>query len=182
MSERRIRSPWLVGLTVVVACASGGEQSEQRTASPVTDAEIAGIVVAANTIDAEAGDIAARRAASAEVRAFGQTMATDHRAVNEQARALVAKLGVVPVASALSEKLQSDAATFQAELAKESGGDFDRSYIAHEVVYHRAVIDALDQLLIPSARNAELKQTLIAVRPAFVAHLRHAEHLEQSLR
>lgn len=182
MSKMRFRFAWMVALAVVAACATGGEQTNQPSAPPLTDAEIAGIVVAANTIDADAGDVAAARATSNEVRAFARTMGTDHRAVNAQAATLVAKLGVVPVASAVSEKLQSDAAAFQAELARQSGVDFDRSYIAHEVVYHRAVIDALDQLLIPSARNAELKQTLIAVRPAFVAHLRHAEHLQQSLR
>ena len=62
--------------------------------------------------------------------------------------------------------------------ARERAADaFDRAYIAHEVDYHKAVIAAVDQLLIPTAANAELKQTLISVRPALVAHLEHAEHL-----
>jgi putative membrane protein len=182
MSRIGFRASCVVSLAVVAGCATGGEPASQPAAPPLTDAEIAGIVVAANTIDAAAGDIAAARATSTEVRAFAKTMGTDHRAVNAQAAALVARLGVVPVASAVSEQLHSDAAAFQAQLSNQSGVDFDRSYIAREVVYHRAVIDALDQLLIPSARNAELKQTLISVRPAFVAHLRHAEHLQQSLR
>ena len=56
-----------------------------------------------------------------------------------------------------------------------------RSYIANEVAYHRTVLDALDTLLVPNATNAELKETLTGVRPAFEAHLRHAESLQQSL-
>src|SRR5687768_15192195 len=93
MSKMRFRSACLIALAVVAGCVSSGEQTNQPSAPPLTDAEIAGIVVAANTIDAEAGDIAAARATSTEVRAFARTMATDHRAVNAQAAALVARLG-----------------------------------------------------------------------------------------
>jgi putative membrane protein len=44
------------------------------------------------------------------------------------------------------------------------------------------VIDALDKTLIPSAANAELKALLVKVRPAFVAHLEHARHLQAELK
>jgi putative membrane protein len=50
------------------------------------------------------------------------------------------------------------------------------------VTYHQAVIDALDKTLIPNAKNAELKDTLVKVRPAFVAHLEHAKHIQASLK
>ena len=173
----------LILALAAIGCSAGPERvPPQATAPAVTDAEIAAIVVMANTIDAEAGDLAVARASSEDVRAFAKTMATDHRAVNAQAGELVTRLGVVPETNAVSERLKAEAATVQAELSKKSGADFDRAYIAREVAYHRAVIEAVDQMLIPSARNAELKQTLISVRPAFVAHLRHAEQLQQSLK
>jgi putative membrane protein len=35
--------------------------------------------------------------------------------------------------------------------------------------------------LIPDAQNAELKALLVKVRPAFVAHLEHARHLQSAL-
>ena len=43
------------------------------------------------------------------------------------------------------------------------------------------MIDALDKTLIPGASNAELKALLVKVRPAFVAHLDHAKHLQAQL-
>ena len=43
------------------------------------------------------------------------------------------------------------------------------------------MLDAVDKTLIPSAQNAELKSLLVAVRPAFVAHLEHAKMLQASL-
>lgn len=147
-----------------------------------TDEEIAGIVVAANAIDAELGDLAAARAVNAEVREFGKTMSRDHRAVNAQAAALVERLGVTPVESEISRSLRADAAAFRADLEKKTGLEFDRAYVAHEVAYHQAVIDAVDQVLLPNAQNGELKQTIASVRPALAAHLEHARQLAGKLK
>ena len=62
-----------------------------------------------------------------------------------------------------------------------SGAAFDRAYVDHEVAYHQAVLDAMDSTLIPNAQNAELKALLVKVRPAFVAHLEHAKHIQAAL-
>jgi putative membrane protein len=160
--------------------AVAGAESAAQAPARLSDAEIAGIVVAANSIDAELGDLAAKRATAPRIRTFGETMAHDHRAVNEQAAALVTKLGVTSADSDVSRKLRADAAAFRKQLAEKSGAEFDRAYIAHEVAYHRAVLEVVDTLLIPQASNAELKQTLVDVRPLFVAHLQHAEQLHGS--
>ena len=67
-----------------------------------------------------------------------------------------------------------------AHLKTLKGAAFDKAYVDHEVTYHQQVIDALDKTLIPGATNEELKALLIKVRPAFVAHLEHAKHLQAS--
>lgn len=186
----------LAALTVVVAgvagCApepAGGEAAaaaaEQaapaQTPAALSDAEIAAIVVTANSIDVQYGEIARERATREDVRQFAETMITDHTAVNESAGALVARLGVTPVPSDVSRSLEEQAEETRAQLRTKSGLEFDRAYIDNEVAYHRAVLSALDELLIPAARNAELRETLVSVRPAFVAHLEHAESLKTSL-
>jgi putative membrane protein len=56
-----------------------------------------------------------------------------------------------------------------------------KAYINHEVVYHEQVLDAVDKTLIPNAKNEELKALIVKVRPAFVAHLEHAKHIQASL-
>ena len=171
-----------VAVFAAAACASSAPQQESAKASGPSDAEIAAIVVAANAVDADIGDLAATRGSSAEVRQFGKTMSTDHRAVNQAAGELVARLKVTPLDNAVSRKLQTDGAAVKAELSTKTGAEFDRAYIAHEVEYHKAVISAVDQILIPNADNAELKQTIISVRPALVAHLQHAEKLLEGLK
>jgi putative membrane protein len=177
----------LVGWVVVAGLAWSGAAWAQDAqpaakAAPVNDAQIAAIVVAANAVDAELGELAVEKASKAEVRQFGQAMATGHRALIESAGQLVTRLKVTPQENAVSKQLQADGAAVKAELQKKSGADFDRAYIAHEVAYHKAVLEAVDNVLIPNASNAELKQTLIDVRPAFVGHLKQAEQLLAGLK
>ena len=146
-----------------------------------SDAQIAAIVVTANQVDIDAGKLAGAKAGNAEVKAFGKQMVTDHSGVNKQAVALVTKLKVTPEENATSKALKAGGTDNVKNLEKLSGPAFDRAYVDHEVVYPQQVLDAVDKTLIPSAQNAELKSLLVAVRPAFVAHLEHAKSLQASL-
>lgn len=146
-----------------------------------TDPQIAAIVVTANQVDIDAGMLAKSKAASPDVKSFAQLMITDHTGVNRQAKELVARLKVTPQDSETSRSLQKGGDENLVALKQLSGAAFDRAYVAHEVTYHQQVIDALDSTLIPNARNAELKDLLVKVRPAFIAHLEHARHMQTSL-
>ena len=146
-----------------------------------TDPQIAAIVVTANQVDIDAGKLAKSRTKSKEVSKFAQQMITDHSGVNKQATALVTKLKVKPEPNETSRSLQKGGDENIAKLKKLKGAEFDKAYVEHEVAYHQAVLDALDKTLVPSASNAELKDLLVKVRPAFVAHLDHAKHLQSSL-
>ena len=147
-----------------------------------SDAQIAGIVVTANTVDIDAGKLAQKMSKNKEVRAFAKMMVTDHSGVNKQATALVKKLHVTPADSDTSKSLKSGGEANLAKLKALKGAGFDKAYVDNEVVYHEAVIDALDKTLIPGAQNAELKDTLVKVRPAFMAHLEHAKHIQVRLK
>lgn len=147
----------------------------------LSDARIAAIVVAANQVDVDAGKLAAGQTRNAEVKRFAEQMVTDHSAVNQAAVELVTKLEVAPEESDVSRGLVSSGAETRARLASLEGEAFDRAYVDNEVAYHQAVIGVLDAQLIPSATDEELKQLLVAVRPALVAHLQHAQHLQASL-
>jgi putative membrane protein len=147
-----------------------------------SDAQIAGIVVTANQVDIDAGKLAQKMSKNKEVKDFAKQMVTDHTGVNKQATALVKKLHVTPAESDTAKSLKSGGDANIAKLKALKGAAFDHAYVDNEVAYHQAVIDALDKTLIPSAQNAELKDTLVKVRPAFVAHLEHAKHIQASLK
>jgi putative membrane protein len=146
-----------------------------------SDPQIAGIVVTANTIDINAGKLAKSRTKNKEVSKFAQLMITDHTAVNKQAGALAKKLGVKPENSPTSQSLKTGAAENMKNLKGLKGAAFDKAYVDHEVDYHQAVLDAIDKVLFPNAKNAELKDLIVKVRPAIAAHLEHAKMVQSSL-
>ena len=146
------------------------------------DAQIAAIVVTANQVDIDAGKLAAVNASNKEVKAFAQRMIADHSGVNKAATELVTRLKVKPEANATSDALKKGGDDVLARLRKLKGSAFDAAYVDNEVTYHQSVLDALDKTLIPSAKNEELKALLVKVRPAFVAHLEHAKHIQGSLK
>lgn len=161
------------------AAAMGAAQTP--VAPALNDAQIAHIVVTANSIDSAAGVVAKAKGQNKLVKDFGQTMITDHGGVNAQAIALATKLGVTPEDNATSQQLSAGAAGSATTLQGLTATSFDRAYVAREIAYHEAVLDALDKTLIPGAQNAELKELMVKVRPAFVAHLDHARELQKSI-
>jgi putative membrane protein len=109
-------------------------------------------------------------------------MVRDHTAVNKQALALVKKLKVKPEDNDTSRALTKQAAAKRAELAKLNGAAFDRAYVGNEVAYHKTVNNALENTLIPSANNGELKSLLQTGLKVFQGHEQHAEHVASDVK
>jgi len=172
----------LMVATMVSALALVGDiQAQEKAGGAPTDAEIAMIVVTANKMDIEGGKLAEKTSKNQEVKKFAQTMVQDHGAVNEKATALAKELKLTPKKSATSEKLESDVKAQLKKLKGLKGEEFDKAYVDHEVAYHTTVIEALDNTLLPNAKNAELKALLESGRPIFTSHLEHAKELQKSL-
>ena len=177
------RAPLLLGAVAVLsACglsrsaASDGSAAETSPAASggLTDANIAAIVVAANNADILYADLALAKSLDADIRAFATMVKKDHESVNEAAVALVTRLKVTPVDNEASFDLRDDAETKRLTFRELEGFAFDSAYSANEVSYHRTVLGTIDRVLIPGARNAELRALLVQVRPAVAAHLDHA--------
>lgn len=150
-------------------------------AGGLSDAQIAAIVVAANQVDIDAGQLAMKKSKNPEVKKFAERMVTDHTAVNKSAVDLVTKLKVTPEETDASKGLTSGGADARAKLEKLEGDAFDKAYVDNEVAYHEAVIGVLNSQLIPSATNQELEDALVGVKPAFDAHLQHAKQIQSAL-
>ena len=159
---------------LLIGAAAAGAQS-------INDAQIASIVVTANQVDIDAGELAKKMAAGPEVKQFGETMVTDHTGVNKAAVDLATKLKVTPEDNDTSRALKAGGEKNLAKLKTLKGAEFDKAYVDHEVAYHTQVLEAIDRTLIPNTQNAELKALLVKVRPAFVAHLEHAKSLQAKL-
>ena len=165
-----------VATLAAVALAPAFAQA-QHPAGHLDDAAIVGIFDAANGWDVATGSLASKNSMRADVKEFGDMLATVHKAVQQQGRDLAKKLGVTPtpVAKDFPLAVQHDAA--MKKLGALKGPAFDKAFLEHEVAYHAAVIDAVTKQFLPAIQNAELRKFVQDLAPAFVAHKAKAEDL-----
>jgi putative membrane protein len=161
---------------LALTCASATAEDAKPS-----DAQIAHIAYTADQIDINAAELALQKSKNKEVRDFAENMVRDHKAVNDQALALVKKLHVTPQDNDTSKRLVKQATAKEAELKRLSGAAFDKAYADNEVAYHKTVNGALETVLIPDASNPELKDLLTSGLKIFQGHQQHAEHVAQSL-
>lgn len=176
---KTIKRPHWVASGLLVVALNVCFPAFSQTTAKLTDPEVASIAVVANQVDISYAELAKQKSKNAEVLKFAGTMATDHKAVIDQAVALATRLGVTPKDNAISKQLQADAEKTRKSLSSKSGAAFDKAYIDNEVAYHKAVIAVLETRLIPESENRELKDLLTNVMPAFKAHLSHAEMVQK---
>jgi len=169
-----------LGAGIAMALLVGGIAVAQP--AKLTDPQIAHIAYTAGVIDVTAAELAGQKSQNPQVRSFAEDMVRDHKAVNKQALALVKKLNITPQDNDTSKALAKQANAKEAELGKQNGTAFDRAYIRNEVAYHQTGNDALQNTLIPSATNPELKGLLTTGLKIFQGHLQHAEQLAGSVK
>lgn len=194
MSERvrGIALSLVIGTLALTIASCGGSQTtteqtsepaamEQPTSGPMSDENIAAVVLAANNADIENSRLAASRATDPEVKGFAERMMQDHTASNQKAQDLAARLNLTPQENQTSTGMKNAQESIRMSLQGRSGADFDRAYVENEVALHQTVLDAIDQTLLPNAQNAELKQLLTETRPVIQGHLEHARQLQAKL-
>jgi putative membrane protein len=162
---------------LVFSLRTGSAAPAPSTAAPaLDDATIVAIFDAANTADVETGELAAKKGSTKTIRDFGAMLARDHKAVRQQGRDLAKKLGVTPTPPKDDNSAKDHAAVMK-KLNGLSGAEFDKAFLQSEVAYHDAVIAAVQSTLLPAIQNAELKELVVKVAPAFVAHRDGAKNL-----
>ena len=160
---------------IFAALVAFGVTAAAHAADAPTDPQIAHIAYTAGNVDIAAAEQALQKSKNAEIIAFAKQMEADHKAVNDQALALLKKLNVTPEDNPTSQAIAKGGADKPAELAKLDGAAFDKAYIDNEVAYHKTVNGALATVLIPNAQNAELKALLQTGLTLFTEHQHHAE-------
>jgi putative membrane protein len=162
-----------LGMSAIV---SGAEPEK------LDDAKIATIALTAHEIDVERGKLASKKTRNEEVKQLADQMVTDHGAGKVEVLDLATKLKVTPVQSAVTKGLKDGATQTAGSLKKLKGAAFDKAYVDAEVAYHQAVIDAVNTVLLPNVKNAEVKQLLVNTLPTLQGHLIHAQQLQTRLK
>ena len=157
----------LVAATVALAACL---HAQSRSALPLEDAAIVGILDSANAWDIATGSLAATRSARQDVKDFGALLVRDHRTLLDSGRVLATKLKITgrPVPADYPLKVAHDLA--MTTLQTLSGAAFDKAFLEHEVAYHKAVVDAVKTTLMPAIKSLELKAFVEQATPTFAAH------------
>lgn len=153
----------------------------KATDSLPSDAEITKILHDTNEGEIELAKLAKSKSKNAEVKKYADHMIKDHTASNKTGKQLTNKLNLKPMASEESKEMKEEGAETLAELKKLDGKEFDKEYMESQVETHNEVLSNIDNKLLTSAKNPELKAMLEKTRTTVSQHLDQAKKVQSTL-
>lgn len=150
------------------------------TADGLSDANILAIFDQANMADIQTARLGYKKGQADDVKALARMVMTDHEAVQQMGRDLGAQLGLIAEPVDNDTALASHAKAY-GELQALSGDAFDAAYLRHEIVFHRTVIDAINEVLLPSIEAPEFRDLVVTVLPGFEHHLAETKRVAAEL-
>lgn len=122
------------------------------------------------------GQLAQERAASTEVKQYGEQMVNDHGKANDELKALAAARGIT-----LPDKPGSGQRRMHDGLAKLRSAEFDRMYMAHMTGDHRKAVSLFEKQA-KSGDDAELKAFAQKTLPTLQDHLKKAQAVHDTIK
>lgn len=162
----------LLPLLIAVACGAAFAQNAQLDKK---DREFLEKAATGDMLEIEAGKMAEQKAQSADVKAFGSMLSTDHSAHSEELKALAQKKGVtLPTALPKKDQKKID------KMAKAK--DFDKTFVHEQGVEdHKHDIKDYEKAS-KNAKDPDVKALAEKTLPTLQKHLQTAEGLEKSLK
>lgn len=160
---------------------TGGNKVLAKTEKPMSDSEVLGVVAAANDGEVQMADVAIKKAKSKDVKDFASMMKTHHSQGLTKTKATATKTKLTTADSDVSAFLKNDTDKTIKDIKDKDGKDFDRAYIDSQVSAHKAVLAAIDNRLVPSAQNSEVKALLTETRKVVSDHIAKVEEIQKKL-
>ncbi|MFZ5721226.1 MAG: DUF4142 domain-containing protein [Pseudomonadota bacterium] len=156
------------------AGAAVGAMSAATVGQMSTDAFVSN-ATESNVYEIEAGKIAQQKAQSAEVKAFGQQMVTDHTAMLNEMRPIITQAGFTP-----PDELDERRKGMLDNLRAASAAEFDRVYLDQQEAAHEEAL-TLMRGYGENGDNAALKDAAAKAAPKIQAHLDRVNQLKAAL-
>ena len=121
--------------------------------------------------EVELGKLATEKAASPEVKQFGQRMVDDHGKANDQLKQVASQKGIT-----VPEKLNDKDAATKTRLEKLSGKAFDRAYMQDMVADHTKDVSEF-RTESKSAKDPDVKSFASQTLPTLKDHLKEAKSI-----
>lgn len=175
----------VLGLSAVMFFAAGCEDAgddgyggNDAAADQLGDGQILEVLYTVNEAEVEAGRLAADRARSAMVRDYANMMVNAHGRANDEIEN-AARDDLSRDESDLSNRLSDDAEAAMTRLEEARDEAFDKAYLDSQVKMHEDALRTIDEKLLPSARNAEVRRIVTTHRQQVAAHLAAARRLAE---
>jgi putative membrane protein len=163
----------------IASIGTRAESAAGAVTTEYTDAELLGLLNATNDAEVEIGTLAASKATDPQVKAFGQRIAGEHKALKSEVDALGQSMSVTPTIPGNDEGIvESRRKAFADLTAKPAGKEFDEAFLEHEISLHRKILDEVNDALDRSP-NAQVRALLEKARTGLQAHLTAAQEMER---
>lgn len=155
----------------------GGGQTTAQGESNVSqqDREFMMKAAQANMAEIQSGQLAAQKAASEDVKQFGQHMVEEHGKALQELQTLAQKKGVT-----LPQQPDKDAQKTMQQLEKVSGKEFDQRYIKEVGVKSHREASKLFQQAASRSKDPEVRAFAEEMLPDIKQHLQMAQRMQQS--
>ncbi len=166
-----------------IGLMTSGYAATTSTKATVNSTDI-GVLATIATIDKNEillGVIATNKKVSSGVGHFANMMIDQHGTNLTEALEMANNLHINALTGGDSDKLATQGKNAMLALGGLNGDQFDKAYVDAMVKGHTAALDLIDNHLLKSAKNDDVKNFLTATRATVVIHLDHAKKLQEKM-
>jgi putative membrane protein len=150
--------------------------NSEKSSVPSGDQKFVKDAAQGGMMEVELGKLAADKASSEDVKAFGKRMVDDHSKANDELLTLAKNKNI-----ALTNTLQGKHKRTMDRLNKETGDKFDRDYMSAMVSDHKEDVSAF-QKEADKGHDADVKSWAAKTLPTLKTHLQLAQETEKKLK
>lgn len=160
---------------------SMGAASGTLSNMPLTDGQILEVAETVDKGEVQQAQAMQSKAQSSAVQQLAQHLIQDHQKNEQKIENVEQSAQVSPEESALSHDLQQTAQQTVQQIQQQPASEAERTFVNAQVSQHQKVLQLLNDRLIPSAINSDLKQRLEETRKMIEQHLERAKQVQEAL-
>jgi putative membrane protein len=169
------------GGTGGTAVDGGTTDASDDGAIDLSDAQIMAVTTAANMGEIAQANAAMPKLTNEDAQEFAMMMIEMHTAAQMRQTALAESKDVTPQPNPLSMDLTMESQAIVSDITAASADEVDELYMEAQVMVHEKVLATIEDVLIPSADDAELIDELETSRDEVEAHLEMAREIADAL-
>jgi len=174
-------TPPSTGPTAPGGAGGGGAAGAPGSNVACTTGQFAAIVAAINNGELDLLKAVEQHTKTPEVVDFANKLMQDHEMLAQQLKTDLDAAKVTPAEGDLSMAVSEGAKLELQALTSKNDKEFDRAFIAAQILGHAKALSVLDALVIPNVQDAQIKGHLTTARTSVQDHLNRALDLQKQI-